>query len=348
MALFGSVKAGFDDLTTVERRPRGVSLASRAGMLERIRGRLLGVDVPVQRIGSYRVVRELARGGFGRVLECWDDKLDRTVAIKVVEANGRSVAAIRREATATAKVQHPRVVVVLDTGVHDGQAYVVMQLVRGIPLREWQRSAESWKALVRSYIEVGRGLAAAHAVGVIHRDLKPDNVIVDPEGNPTIVDFGLAQPNPHREPDDVAVTASHQTRIVGTPEYMAPEQMSGTRADERSDQYSLAASLFEAVYGALPYPGHDTYRLMQSIGRGDLRPRPADDLAPKQLYEVLARALSLEPERRWPTVSAFVDELADVEQGVAPRRHSRAAVAVGVALALLLAAVMWLAVGGSS
>ncbi len=312
-------------------------------MLQRIRTRLLGLELPPQYIGRYRVLRERGRGGSGRVLECLDEKHERHVAIKVMDSPERSAAAVRREASATAAVVHPRVVRVHESGVHEGRPFIVMQLVDGIPLRVWQRRDLPWTELVRVYAEVGRGLSAAHAAGVVHRDIKPDNVIIDADGNPTIVDFGLAQPSPHDPPTETAVTASHHSQNPGTPGYVAPEQLRGERADEKSDQYALAASLFEALYGTLPYPGRDAFGIMLAVHRGELRGAPKGHPAPRRLHAVLKRALSRNPPERWESVAALTDALNAVllAEQTATRRRWRVLFAVALTGGLLGGA--WLA-----
>jgi len=342
------------------RSPRDNHDNSGNSMEARIRERLLGIPAAVQRVGRFRVIREIGRGGSGRVLECHDEALDRTIAVKLLRDAGRSASVIRREAMAIARVQHPRVVHVYEVGEHEGRMFLAMQMVRGRPLREVQRGGLLWHEVLRLYIAAGRGLAAAHVAGIIHRDFKADNVVVDREGNPYVVDFGLAQPSPELEPELAAITRSHRSRIPGTPSYMAPEQLAEGIADARTDQFAFAASLFEAVFGAPAYRGATPFELAQSMVAHAIH-RPSPDHPAVLLHTALARALAYKPGDRWASLG---DLLAALEQRLVQRdtetrtrptapssdasasRSHRVAIAAAVAVGLAALAGLSIAVGG--
>ncbi|MEZ4383063.1 MAG: serine/threonine-protein kinase [Nannocystaceae bacterium] len=279
-------------------------------------------------IGRYRVLDRLGHGGMGVVYSAYDLELDRRVAIKLLLSDRLSPSAerrLRREARAMAKVAHANVVSVIEVGEHDGQTFVVMEHIRGRSLAQWSAEPRPWRAVVDVYIQAGRGLAAAHRAGVIHRDFKPHNVMILDEGADVgrvkVLDFGLARAGELAgaeaggEAVDGARAAEFAARLtatgalMGTPAYMAPEQLGGAPADERSDQYSFAASLYEGLYAELPFKGDSLAALVRAALEGELPPPPSGSV-PAWVHRVLARALSRDPAARFESMAALCDALA--------------------------------------
>ncbi|MFZ6183955.1 protein kinase domain-containing protein [Nannocystis pusilla] len=260
------------------------------------------VEVP-QSIGRYRVLSQLGVGGMGVVYAAYDNDLDRKVAIKLVlpdsEGLGRE-AALLREAQALAKVEHPHVVRVYEVGNYRGQVYLVMEFLSGATLRSWMRAEpRPWRQRLAVLIQAGRGLQAAHDAGVVHRDFKPDNVVVDGSGLARVVDFGLAQ----------ADAGEDDSTVLGTPRYMPPEQWRGESAGPRADQFSFAVTLYEALYGRRPFAGATAILLREAIEIGMVPPPPSDSRVPRRFFRILERALSPSPEARWPSMADMLAAL---------------------------------------
>ena len=234
----------------------------------------------------------------GEVYRATDQRLQRTVAIKVMRDASRG---LLEEAQAMAKLSHPNIVVVYEAGIVDGRVYIAMEHVAGTTLRAWVKG-RSWREIVRMYVAAGRGLAALHAAKLVHRDFKPDNVLVGSDGRPRVADFGLAA----REDELPALQG-------GTLRYMAPEQQSSAVIDARSDQYAFCVALWEAITGETPKPDS-----------------PAPRAMPAWIRVTLARGLSTKPADRWPSLDVL---LAQLERDPAQRRKRAAAVTGVVALA---------------
>lgn len=247
---------------------------------------LLGDDLAVMRdlldaqLGPYVLRNVIGGGGLGLVFEAHDTRLDRRVAIKALRRPSPKAGAIRREAQALASLSHPAVVEVFDVLARGDREYLVMELVRGQTLRSWQAGRSSSEVLA-AYRTVAAGLAAVHEAGLIHCDLKPDNVLVADDGRVLVSDFGLAL----LADDSGTAGRAHG----GTPRYMAPEQRAGRAVSFASDQYALAVCLWEALAGEEP-------------------PRAAEAL-PAGLRGALERALREHPESRWPSVSALLESM---------------------------------------
>ncbi len=301
-----------------------------ARMRRNVRSQLFGGDPQPTRIGRFRLLECIGRGGMGVVWSARDDELDRTVAIKLLrpELSGSDLTA---EARALARLAHPNVVSVFDVGVHEGQRFIAMEFVRGQTLRRWLATAPSLEAVLDVFAASGRGLAAAHAVELVHRDFKPDNVLVGEDGRPRVLDFGLARP-PDGEPgsppavpldaNPLATTLTQAGLLVGTPAYMAPEQHLGDPADARSDQFAFAVALYEALVGQLPFRGDDLRTLSLAIVRGRISPPPAG-VVPPPVAEVLARALAVSPADRFASMDALLDALDHCRQRDAVRFDTR-------------------------
>ncbi len=306
--------------------------------LQSVTARLFGTS----KLGRYVLRERLGAGGLGVVYVAHDPELDRAVAIKLLRtralAAGIDVARLRREAAALAQLAHPNVVGVYDVGEYDGDdavdgdvpqhgAYIVMELVRGRPLDEWLDAKRSEAEILDVYMQAGRGLAAAHAAGITHRDFKPANVIVGEDGRVKVLDFGLARVHgaDATEPGAAATrsrdgeartlldTPLTQTGLVmGTPAYMAPEQHIGHAADARSDQYSFCLALAEALHGARLLTERD-YDALATAKRSVTKLPQVQAIVPPA-RRVITRGLAVEPEDRWPTMEALLQALAQVRR----------------------------------
>nr|WP_276603809.1 serine/threonine-protein kinase [Nannocystis pusilla] len=280
-----------------------------------------------QQIGRYRVLGRIGAGGMGTVYAAHDPMLGREVAIKLARVDGPASLESRllREARLLAQVRHPNVVELHDFGKFRGQIFIVMARIHGQTLRAWQRERERpWRHTVAMYVAAARGLQAAHAAGLVHRDFKADNVLVGDDGRVYVVDFGLARPAvevtgdapPATPPIASSSLDSPLTRtgaVVGTPAYMAPEQRAGRPPDVRSDIYSFCVSLYEALHGQRPEYRSDPTKTR--AGKGDV-PRRIDralarGLAPAAAqryatFEPLIAALERDPARWWRAVAVAV------------------------------------------
>ncbi len=297
---------------------------------------------PAMQIGRFTILRRLGEGGMGVVYAAYDAELDRKVAIKLVRdeaGNVESKARLLREAQAMARLAHPNVVAVYDVGLHGEQIYVAMEFIKGQTLTEWiDAHAGDWRAILNMFLKTGEGLAAAHAAGMVHRDFKPDNVLVSEDGRPRVLDFGLVRTDPGgstpttldeeekgrtgsqatlmeslRESDqDLDAKLTRAGVIMGTPAYMSPEQIRGRshELDASSDQFSFCVVLYEALYGQLPFEGDNLRALFDAVTSGELRAPPRSTRVPSWIAHALRRGLSTDPARRWPSMRALLDTLA--------------------------------------
>jgi serine/threonine protein kinase len=263
----------------------------------------VGVPGPGERVGRYVVLHAIGHGGMGVVLAAHDPELDRPVALKLVQPSTPPALAVRahellrREAQAMARLHHGNVVAVYDVGCHDGGTFLAMQLVPGVSLDRWLRAGRrGWRSILAVCDGAGRGLAAAHRAGLIHRDVKPANILVGDDGIARIADFGIA----------VAGSASAETG-GGTPAYMAPEQRHGA-ADARSDQFSFCASTFEALWGVRPFGGRSPDDVEREVAAGRLR-EIRRGAVPSPVLAALARGLAADPADRFPSMEALLAAL---------------------------------------
>ncbi len=309
-------------------------------------------EVPAERqkLGRYVVLGTVGRGGMGVVLEAFDRTLDRRIALKVLHhtLDDRHTTRLLREAQALAKLSHPNVVQVYESGVADGQTFIAMELVRGKSLRTWLETdpRPGWRDCVEVFAQAGEGLTAAHAQGLVHRDFKPGNAILDEDGRVRVLDFGLAREA--EEAGEAAETTTTQTDLVpdaaaldtpltqtgtmlGTPSYMPPEQIDGREADARSDQFSFCVSVYEAVYGERPFAGSSMAALMNAIVQGKVKPAPKGTKVPAALRQVLLRGLAPDPEDRWASMN---DLLVQLRAQVAPRKWRGVVMAGGLVVGL--------------
>jgi eukaryotic-like serine/threonine-protein kinase len=299
---------------------------------------------PGAALGRYRIERLLGQGGMGVVYAAFDPELGRRVAVKVIRPElaryGAVIAArLAREARAMAQVAHPNVIAVYDVGSGEDEVFVAMELVDGRTLGEWLREAErSWREVLEVFRAAGEGLAAAHDARLIHRDFKPDNVLIDRAGRVRVSDFGLARAvaeeasaasevGSARISGPIELTRTGAT--VGTPAYMAPEQHGHRPTDERSDQFSYCVTLWEAVYGERPFPGDNALELADAVENGRRRPAPRRK-APGWLRRALERGLEVDPAARFPSMRAL-------QRAIRPRRSPLVWVAAAVGLAALAA-----------
>ncbi|HUQ04167.1 MAG TPA: serine/threonine-protein kinase [Kofleriaceae bacterium] len=280
---------------------------------------------PGTRFGRYEIGDVLGSGGMGVVYAARDPELDRALAIKVLRPLASSVRARERlldEARAMAKLRHPGVVPVFDVGATAHGVYIVMPLLAGGTLHDWLvAAARPWREVLDRFAAAGRGLAAAHAAGLIHRDFKPRNVMVGDAGEVLVGDFGIAAQTDRSEPgertDVDGAAVAQVTSIAGTPAYMAPEQARGDVLDARADQYSFCVSVWEGLCGGRPDPEQLRNRsALSERGRA----------TPAWLLDALRRGMAPSPAARWPSITALLDHLERRRRR--PRRLALAVVAL--------------------
>jgi tetratricopeptide (TPR) repeat protein/tRNA A-37 threonylcarbamoyl transferase component Bud32 len=322
-------------------------------------------QAPAQ-VGRFRILDTIGVGGMGRVYSAHDPTLDRTVAIKLLRRRGSlekaAVARARllREARAMAQIRHDNVVTVFDVGLHDDDVFLAMERVDGRDLRVWLREApRSVPEILTAFVQAGRGLAAAHAGGVVHRDFKPTNVMVEHGGTVKVLDFGLAREiagdddvSLHLESMSLDGTApagsslvadlpdpSQDGLVVGTPKYMAPEQHLGEEATAASDQYAFCVAVWEALAGRAPFVADEYKRLVAAKLKGRVSPPPASSRLPARIGQILARGMSTRAADRWPSMAMLCDVLEAVPRA-RRRRRAAAVLGTGVAMAIGLAATI--------
>ena len=303
------------------------------------------VDGDAPTYGRFVARGLLGRGGMGVVVRAHDPELDREVALKLLSPDAWGATEVslgeqqvRAEAQALARLKHPNVVTVYETGRVGATAFIAMELIEGESLRRWLARAHPVADVVRMFVACGRGLAAAHAAGLVHRDFKPDNVLIA-DGRPRVTDFGLVTRGVAA--DGTAIDGGDRVRvdgaIVGTPPYMAPEQWRGDAVDARTDQFAFCVALWEALAGGHPFGGGDGDARRAAVLGGALV-APRRPMA-RRLEAALRRGLARERTARWPTMDAL---LAALERAIEPSRARWIAAAAIAALALGGGA-LWLA-----
>jgi predicted Zn-dependent peptidase/predicted Ser/Thr protein kinase len=266
-------------------------------------------------IGRYKIVEKLGAGGMGTVYAAEDAELDRKVAIKLLHGTSETASArLVREARALAKLRHPNVVTIYEVGRDDGDAFVAMELVEGTTLRDWLQQEHSIDECLAVLLQAGRGLVAAHAEGLIHRDFKPENVMVGDNGRVQVLDFGLAKTaivddevpsRPSNEPiDSITQTGT----LLGTPAYMAPEQFAGEDTDARTDQFAYCVTVFEVLHGHRPFQGATHAALHTAILERTFSPLPRRAI-PAHVDAAVMRGLSVDPAARFPDMMALLAAL---------------------------------------
>jgi tetratricopeptide (TPR) repeat protein/predicted Ser/Thr protein kinase len=293
-------------------------------------------------VGRYVVLAKLGAGAMGVVFAAYDPELDRKVALKLLRGQLDSSSAqshgrtrLLREAQALARLSHPNVLAVYDVGTLEGRVWLAMEFIEGQTLTEWLRLQPRWRAVVEVMLAAGRGLEAAHAAGLLHRDFKPDNVMVSHDDRVRVVDFGLARSegpsNPKAEADtranpEIAALSLQVTQagaLMGTPRYMAPEQFQSGAVGAAADQFAFAVTLWEGLYGERPFRGNTVIELAADVLSGRKPQPPRGARVPSWLRRVCERGLATKPEHRYPSLGAL---LAELERG-----QSRARARLGVA-----------------
>ncbi len=293
-------------------------------------------------VGKYRLDRMIGSGGMGMVWAAFDPDLERAVAVKLLHADASEPtlrSRLLREARAMARLRHPNVVTVFDVGTDQNRDYIAMELIEGTTLDAWFDTKPSQHEIVAALLAAGKGLAAAHAAGLVHRDFKPHNVLRANDAHIYVTDFGLARGQIEDGPEvvqvPVAVTALDSGKrsrdsvldspltqtgvLIGTPAYMAPEQFAGRAPDPKSDQFAFCVTAWEALTGARPFRGA-TLEELEAASRGGVSGL-SSDLAPP-IREVLARGLDPHPEARWPDLTSLLAALSQaVADPVLPRRR---------------------------
>ncbi len=306
---------------------------------------------PGARLARYVVLERIGRGAMGEVYAAYDPELARQVALKLLRPEGRRVEALgqrlMREAQALARLSHPHVVAVHDAGVCEQGVFLTMERVEGDTLTDWLRVPRPTAEVLRVFIDAGRGLAAAHAAGLVHRDFKPANVLVGRDGRVRVTDFGLARAMEQADaPEDTAApapgdTVSPLTRtgaLLGTPAYMAPEQLAGQGADALSDQFSFCVALHEALHGLRPFEGDTIGALSRAMRAERIRPALGEAKGSARVRRAVRRGLRAAPEARHPSMEALLAQLTP-----APRRVRAWVASSAVAASLLGVALGYVA-----
>jgi serine/threonine protein kinase/tetratricopeptide (TPR) repeat protein len=309
-------------------------------------------------VGRYVILERVGAGGMGVVYAAWDPKLDRKVALKLLHSDkvdhGQR---LQREAQAMARLTHPNVITVHDVGDIGGRVFVAMEFVEGQTLGEWANLAQarteaarttaaperSWSELLEVMLAAGRGLAAAHAQGLVHRDFKPDNIMIGADGRVRVMDFGLVRASSGEAPDEtsssgasLSVSAARVAledlphmhasldggsafgseltmvgALLGTPAYMAPEQLRGEEADTRADQFAYCVVLWQCLYGERPFSGDTPLAVLFAISHANFREGAPGRVVPTWIRRALERGLAADPAARWPDMPSLLRALAD-------------------------------------
>ncbi|MGE0551275.1 MAG: serine/threonine-protein kinase [Kofleriaceae bacterium] len=309
------------------------------------------------RIDHFILTSYVGGGAMGDVFAAVDSRLGRNVAIKVLRQSHAGISKhelkgrLFREAQAMARLSHPNLVTIYDVNELDDQLYLAMEFVQGQTLRSWLSSQpRSHHDILDVLSQAGRGLAAAHAAGVVHRDFKPDNVLVAETGRVCVTDFGLARMDADvpaiadvLAEDGVPPELTRTGAIVGTPAYMAPEQFAGASVDARTDQFAFCVVLFEAVYGKRPFEGTSARELAAQVTTGKPSFPRSQAVVAGRLRRLLNRGLATTPADRFPSMERLLDELRQMRGGW--RRRGMIVLAVLVAISIVVASSF--AVGGA-
>ena len=316
-------------------------------------------------VGRYMVLDLIGRGGMGAIYSAYDPELDRRIALKLLSFKRRQHSRVararerlQREAQALARVSHPNVVAVYDVGTYEESVFIAMELIEGQTLRRWMREDRPMRQILEVMLAAGRGLAGAHKAGLIHRDFKPDNVIVGTDGRVCVLDFGLARAAALVDAADEASVAADERpaldaaagdvpssrrlldvsltvagSVMGTPGYMAPEQYQGQAVDEHTDQFCYCNTLYELLYGEHPF-GTTVGEIKQHTLTGAIR-TPENDRVPARLRRILLRGLAVDKAERYPSMEALLADLSRDPRAAAWRILAVAGIAVLASLAVV-------------
>ena len=312
----------------------------------------MGEDLIGQRLGIYQVQARIGAGGMGVVYRAVDTNLSRPVAVKVLSnaiADPAARQRFQREAQTASSLNHPHIVTVLDAGEFEGRQYLVTEFIDGGTLRDWLQGApRGWRQVVELLTGLADALATAHHAGILHRDVKPENILLTTSGYAKLADFGLAKLQ--EEPaaaDDTATRTDLRTRqgvIVGTAAYMSPEQALGQPLDARSDIFSFGVVLYEALTGRRPFTGASDLNIVRAVVHSNAE--PLSDDVPVPLRIVIEKALEKDPADRYQSMRDLVVDLRRVgRQPTAERTPSRSRswmTAAGAVVLALLVAGAWL------
>jgi serine/threonine protein kinase len=286
-------------------------------------------------LGRYVVLDLLGSGGMGVVYAAFDPGLSRKLAIKLLRPEAASClrgdevkARLLREAQAMACLSHANVIAVHDVGTVGGEVFIAMEYVDGCTLKEWLKAEQrDWPEIVAMFLQAGRGLSAAHSAGIVHRDFKPDNVLVGKDGRARVLDFGLARGAEAAEDEQAIQLDAHGQNatsmarqplagnvtktgtLIGTPAYMAPEQIGGGQVDARTDQFSFCAALYQALYRELPFEGDTLSERLIAVREGRLRSSKAPTKVPGWLRSVVIQGLQPESGARHPSMDVLLHQL---------------------------------------
>jgi tetratricopeptide (TPR) repeat protein len=326
-ALVAAVALNLPTGTTRRARP-GIAASAAIGALTdqgkgNVQASVREPLTPGSSFARYTILGLVGRGGMGEVYAAYDPSLDRRVALKVMSSetgarSARGQERLLREAQVTARLSHPNVVVVHDVGSFEGQMYIAMEFVDGSTLAAWvAEQPRTWQEILGMFTQAAKGLAAAHSEGLVHRDFKPQNVMVSKGGVARVMDFGLARRIGDLEAARGGVLGAHAGddsltktgELLGTPLYMAPEQFDRGRIDARTDQFSFCVALYWALYGVHPFGGRHGRWLARNLVSGHVVAPHKKVAAPPRIQRALVRGLSIDPEARWPSMDALVSEL---------------------------------------
>lgn len=298
------------------------------------------------------LLRELGAGGMGTVFAAYDEQLDRKVALKLLQSSLTTAdqrQRVVREAQAMARVSHSNVVHVYDVGELGGHVFIAMEFIDGSNLTAWEKAQpRSWQETLSVYRQAAEGLLAAHRNGLVHRDFKPDNVLVDRDGRVRVADFGLAQVRGQApsasdidaspaEAGALRLQLSAEGTICGTPGYMSPEQYRAEVVDSRSDQFSFCAALYSALFGRLPFAGATFAEQAAHVLGNKLLPPPDDTLVPRTVRSAILRGLAHDPAERFPSMTELLAELTtDIELDPTTARAARRRLSLAISLGVML------------
>jgi eukaryotic-like serine/threonine-protein kinase len=295
--------------------------------------------------GRFIATHVLGQGGMGVVLAAFDPELDRNVAIKVLLpirlTKDESGEQLQREAQAMARLNHPNVATIYEVGRANEHLFIAMELIEGGTLKGWlEAEPRGWREILAMFVAAGRGLEAAHAAGLVHRDFKPENVLIGRDGRPRVSDFGLVTEGiaiDGAELQAAEITGALTSRGIaaGTPAFMSPEQWAGTPSDSRGDQFAFCVALWTALFGDRPFEGTSALELREAVMSGRRAKLPARSAVPRWLVSIVGRGLEIDPQARWSSMTAL---LAEIVRRSARRRAmlfgaGAAAAALGAAVA---------------